>query len=130
MSAPDTNEIETAIRKVFDEGCAAWNRGDLDGYLASYWDSNHALWISGGAMKRGRAAIVDAYKSRFSTPSQMGQLAVADLEVDVLSQTDATAFGRWQLVMESGTSTGVFTVQLRRIQDTWYFVSDHSSTLG
>ena len=127
MSSPENKEIEAAIRKVFDEGCAAWNRGDLDGYLASYWASSQTLWISGGVLKRGKAAIVDSYMSRFSTPAQMGRLTVADLEIDVLTPTDATAFGRWQLVAERGTAAGFFTVQLRKIEGTWLFVSDHSS---
>ena len=130
MSGPDTKGIEAAIRAVFDASCAAWNRGDLDGYLASYWDSSQTLWISGGMLKRGRAAIVDAYKSRFSTPSGMGHLTLADLEIDVMSQTEATAFGYWRLVAENGTANGVFTVQLKKIEGTWVFVSDHSSTLA
>jgi uncharacterized protein (TIGR02246 family) len=130
MSAPDTKEIDAAIRSVFDEGCAAWNRGDLDGYLASYWDSEKTLWISGGSLRRGKAAIVDSYRSRFATPARMGHLTIADLEVDVLTPTDATAFGYWKLMGENGTATGVFTVQLRKREGIWEFVSDHSSTLA
>ena len=72
MSAPDTKEIDATIRSVFDEGCAAWNLGDLDGYLASYWDSDQTIWVSNGSLRRGSQAIAAAYKSRFSSPSQMG----------------------------------------------------------
>lgn len=129
ISATESKKNEFAIRKVFEAGCAAWNDGDLDGYLASYWDSNKTIWVSSGTLRRGREAIVAAYKARFSTPQQMGKLSLAELEIDVLTTTDAIAFGRWMLVVEDKTAKGFFTVQLRKIEGTWLFVSDHSSTL-
>jgi uncharacterized protein (TIGR02246 family) len=128
ISATENKEIEDAIRQVFEAGCAAWNRGDLDGYLAGYWDSNKTIWISSGSLTRGRKAIVAAYKTRFSTPQQMGKLTLAELEIDVLTPTDAIAFGRWMLVVDNEDSKGFFTVQLRKLEGTWLFVSDHSST--
>jgi uncharacterized protein (TIGR02246 family) len=128
ISAQEIEKTEAAIRSVFKASSAAWNRGDLDGYLASYWDSDKTIWISSGSLTRGRKAIVAAYKARFSTPQQLGTLRLAQLEIDVLTGTDATAFGRWMLVVEDKMAEGFFTVQLRKIDGTWLFVSDHSST--
>jgi uncharacterized protein (TIGR02246 family) len=128
ISATERKKNETTIREVFEAGCAAWNRGDLDGYLSSYWDSDKTIWISSGSLTRGKKAIVAAYKARFSTPQQMGKLTLAELEIDLLTNTDAIAFGRWMLVVDSKTANGFFTVQLRKIEGTWLMVSDHSST--
>jgi uncharacterized protein (TIGR02246 family) len=128
ISATESKKTEAAIRKVFEAGCMAWNRGDLDGYLASYWDSDQTIWVSGGSLIRGRKAIEAAYKVRFSTPGQMGTLSLSELEIDVLTTADAIAFGRWKLVFEAKAAEGFFTVQLRKIEDTWLLVSDHSST--
>ena len=126
--ATEMRNIETAIRSVFEAGCAAWNRGDLDGYLASYWDSEQTIWISNGFLTRGSKAIEAAYRARFSTPSQMGKLTVLELDIDVLTTEDAIAFGRWMLVIDNQSSTGFFTVQLKKIEGAWLFVSDHAST--
>jgi hypothetical protein len=71
---------------------------------------------------------VKACKARFSTPLQMGELTFAELEIDVLTTKDAIAFGRWMLVVEGKMAKGFFTVQLKKIDSTWLFVSDHSST--
>jgi uncharacterized protein (TIGR02246 family) len=129
ISAAERNEIEAAIRDVFGAGCAAWNRGDLDGYLASYWASDKTIWISNGSLRRGRNAIEAAYRSRFQNPQQVGKLTVTDLEIDVLTTRDAIAFGRWMLLADDGeSSTGFFTVQLKKIEGKWLFVSDHSSS--
>lgn len=127
LSTTERNKIESAIRNVFDEGCAAWNRGDLDGYLASYWDSEKTLWISSGVLTRGKQAIVAAYKTRFTATPHVGTLALEELEIDVLTPADAIAFGRWLLVLEEDVAKGFFTVQLRKIDGTWFFVMDHSS---
>jgi uncharacterized protein (TIGR02246 family) len=128
--AAEIMEAETTIRSVFEAGCAAWNRGDLEGYLASYWDSDRTLWISNGSLKRGSKAIAEAYRARFSTPSQMGKLTLLELDIDVLTPEDAFAFGRWMLAIDNESSTGFFTVQLRKIEGAWLFVSDHASTSG
>ena len=71
ISVIESKKIEVAIRNVFEAGCAAWNIGDLDGYLASYWDSSKTIWISSGSLIRGKKAIAEAYKARFSTPEKM-----------------------------------------------------------
>ncbi|HSL42019.1 MAG TPA: SgcJ/EcaC family oxidoreductase [Anaerolineales bacterium] len=127
LATTERGKTESAIRKVFEESCAAWNRGDLDGYLASYWDSEKTLWISSGSLTRGKAAIAAAYKRRFSMGQPMGKLSVAELEIDVLTPDDAIAFGRWILDLEGTPSQGFFTVQLRKIEGTWLFVCDHAS---
>jgi len=128
ISATEIKENEVAIRNVFEDGCAAWNRGDLDGYLAGYWDSDKTIWISGGSLTRGKKAIVAACKARFSTPQQMGKLTLTELEIDVLTSMDAIAFGHWRLVIEGKAAEGFFTVQLKKIEDNWLYVADHSST--
>ena len=129
ISTTESKKAEGAIRNVFEAGCAAWNRGDLDGYLASYWDSSRTLWISSGSLTRGKNAIVAAYKARFSTSRPMGKLIVDELEIDVLTPMDAIAFGRWRLVVDDQASRGFFTIQLRNMEGTWLFVADHSSPL-
>ena len=127
LSASDRIKSEAAIRKVFEEGCTACNRGDLDGYLATYWDSEKTLWISGGSLARGRGAIVAAYKTRFSKPETMGKLTLPELEIDGLTAADAFAFGRWILIVDGKQGNGFFTVLLRKIEGAWLMVSDHSS---
>ena len=128
ISAAERKKTEAAIRGAFEAACAAWNHGDLDGYLASYWDSDQTIWISSGVLTLGREAIVAAYKSRFANPQQMGKLTLAALEIEILTPTDAIASGRWMLALESGSSQGFFSVELKKIEGAWLFVSDRSST--
>ena len=118
------------IRAVFESGCAAWNRGDIDGYLSDYWHSDKVRWVSEGKVSYGFEAIASAFKARFDSPENMGKLEVADLEIQLLSENDALAFGAWTQTTRTATRTGVFTVHMKKINGEWLVVSDHSSTSG
>ena len=83
------------IRAIFESSCAAWNRGDIDGYLAAYWHSDKVRWVSEGIVSYGFEAIASAYKARFSSPDNIGRLEVANLEIQLVNESDALVFGAW-----------------------------------
>ena len=122
--------IEATIRARFEAGSAAWNRGDIEGYLAGYWDSDRTRWASGGTVVRGKKAIAATFRSRFASPQQMGKIKVTDLEIEVLTGTDALAFGHLAHIVGDMVRRGVFTVHVRKIGGDWFVVSDHFSTTG
>lgn len=45
--------VEEEIRKVIQDQADAWNRGDIEGYMRGYWNSEETLFISGGNLTRG-----------------------------------------------------------------------------
>ena len=116
------------IRAVFESGCASWNRGDIDGYLAAYWNSDKVRWVSEGTVRHGFEAIATAFKARFDSPDNIGRLEVANLEIQLLGENDALVFGGWILTTPAAGRHGVFTVHLKKIDGKWLIVSDHSST--
>ncbi len=130
QESADNPDIETTILARFEEGRAAWNRGDLDGYLAGYWDSDKTRWASGGTVLYGKNAIVEAFRARFPSPKEMGSIETAHLEIDVLSETDALVFGRLVHTVGDKNQTGIFTVHLQKMGDNWFVVSDHFSAVG
>jgi len=73
---------------------------------------------------------VAAYQDRLSTSQNLGKLTVAELQIDILTAADAIAFGRWSLGVVDESSGGFFTVQLKKIEGAWLFVTDHASTSG
>ena len=118
------------IHAMFEESCAAWNRGDIDGHLADYWHSDKVRWVSEGTVRYGFEAIAAGFKARFDSPGNMGRLEVANLDIQLLGESDALAFGAWIQTTPTARRHGVFTVHLKKIDDDWLIVSDHSSTSG
>ena len=77
LPTTERERTESAIRKVFEEGCAAWNRGDLDGYLASYWDSEPiscARLETGMAIPYSLSGYALSWSSLCSRPENMAFL--------------------------------------------------------
>jgi hypothetical protein len=78
MTAQTTKQ-EEAIRKVMDDQAAAWNRGDLEGFMAGYWRSEKLTFISGTDVTRGWQQTLDNYKKSYNSKEKMGTLMFSDL---------------------------------------------------
>ena len=118
----------SAIHDAFDTWTAAWNNGDLDGYLAGYWESEQTRYISNGKVIQGHAAIVAHYKSRLGESADFGRLELLQFEVELLGERDALVFGRFCHTHNDTAVTGAFTIHLRNFDGTWLIVLDHSSS--
>lgn len=116
---------ENEIKAVFLTGQTAWNNGDLDRYLETF--AADARMITGGTVLTGRTAIKASYQARFTTPEAMGTLTLSNLTVDLETENEALVFGRFQVNGENGTVAGYFTVHLRRYDQGWLILSDHTS---
>jgi ketosteroid isomerase-like protein len=120
-------DVEEQIRDRFKEATEAWNRGDLNTYLAGYWDSEETRWISGGMIIRGVEAIRARYKSLYDSPEKLGKLEVKDLEIDILTDSNALLVGKWSHTAGQLTRVGVFTIHMKKIQGEWVIATDHAS---
>ena len=107
---------------------AAWNNGEIDGFMLHYWASEDLRFASGGMVNRGWQATSDGYKKRYPDKATMGELAFHNLEVKVLSHDYAQVFGRWELTREHDKPGGLFTLLLNKIDGKWVIVSDHTSS--
>ena len=123
------------IQSCFDKWAQAWNEGDINGYLDGYSDIPSVRYVSTKMVTRGKENIVKLFQER----GAKGKLSLLHLESDIIGQDDAICFGQYRLVEEchvdgdnSGNQEekvheGCFTVHVRRIQNEWKIISDHSS---
>src|SRR5438270_3024861 len=102
-------ETETAVRAVLDAQVRAWNKGDLEGFMAGYWRSPKLSFSSGNDVTRGWDATLERYKKRYrSEGAEMGQLTFRDLDIEPLGPDAALVRGRWQLVRSKDKPGGIF----------------------
>ena len=120
---------EAAIRALLAAQVAAWNKGDLEGYMAGYWNSPELTFYSGGSVTSGWRSTLERYRKAYQGGNRaMGQLEFKGLEVTPLSAEAAVARGHWLLRMPDGAKRrGLFTLVLRRFAEGWRIVHDHSS---
>jgi uncharacterized protein (TIGR02246 family) len=126
----ENNDSKTvaAIRAVLDAQVAAWNRGDIDGFMNGYWRSPETVFISGDTVTHGWQTVLDRYKKGYSTREKMGTLTFSDLEIKVISKDAAVALGRWQLARAGDNPHGRFTLIFRKTSEGWRIVHDHTSS--
>jgi len=126
--APEAAERD-AILAALNASAAEWNKGNLDGYMAVYWNSPDLTFSSGANTTRGYQAALDRYKRNYQAPGrEMGQLDYRDVRVDILCADTAFVRGFWHLVQSGGKEPhGVFTLLLRKFPGGWKIVHDHSS---
>jgi len=119
---------DRAVRDVLETQRDAWNRGDLDGFMAGYERSPNLVFTSGGKIRRGWQETHDKYRAKYGTDkSTMGHLAFEVLAVQVLGADGAIVLGRWRLTETPSAGGGVFSVALVRTAGGWRIVHDHTS---
>jgi ketosteroid isomerase-like protein len=115
------------IRAVMVAQEAAWNRGDIDGFMKGYARSRTTVFVSGDTITRGWQTVRDRYKKKYATARQMGRLMFSDLEITPVGRDAAVVLGRWELKRKSDRPHGRFTLLFRRTPNGWRIVHDHTS---
>jgi len=123
--APQAAEKE--IKAVLDLQQAAWNRGDIDGFMAFYWKSGDLTFQSANRRTHGWTEVLTRYKKTYPS-GKMGKLEFADLAVHLLSPDSAFVLGRFELDLDGSLKEGVFTLILKRTAEGWRIVHDHTSS--
>ena len=126
LASGATNDA-TQIRAVMSAQVAAWNRGDIDGFMAGYARSDTTEFVSGDKITRGWQTVRDRYRKKYSSREKMGRLAFSDIKVTLLGADAAMVLGRWQLVRQNDKPHGIFTLLFRRTPAGWRIVHDHTS---
>ena len=106
---------------------AAWNRGDIDGFMNAYARSDATEFIAGDKLSRGWQTVRDRYKKKYDSREKMGTLIFSELRITRLGGNVALVIGRWRLVRKSDKAHGRFTLLFRRTPDGWRIVHDHTS---
>jgi len=116
-----------AILKLLDTQTAAWNKGDLQGFMKGYWENDSLRFIGKSGITYGWNNTLANYKRGYPDTAAMGKLQFTILVVKKLSPRYYEVVGKWYLKRSIGDASGHYTLLLRKIKGSWVIVSDHSS---
>jgi uncharacterized protein (TIGR02246 family) len=126
---------EAQIRAVISAQTAAWNRGDIPGFMQAYEDSPQTTFI-GATVRKGYQPILERYKQAYQGKAQMGTLTFSDLDIRLLpgacgKQELALVTGKFHLDRtakgEATKDDGVFSLVWRKSPKGWKIILDHTS---
>jgi ketosteroid isomerase-like protein len=118
---------EGLIRVMLQAQAAEWNRGNIEGYLVGYWQSDSLVFLGKSGPTYGYKATLERYKKSYPDAASMGQLTTTILKIRLLSPDYAYVTGRWDLVRTAGNLSGYYTLLLRKTGSEWIIIEDHSS---
>jgi ketosteroid isomerase-like protein len=122
-------DVKSQVVQVLESQRAAWNRHDLEAFMAGYWNSPDLTFFSGANRSSGWQSTLDHYRKTYQSEGhKMGKLEFSDLNVQELSPHAAFVRGAWKLTMpDKKTPHGLFTLVFRKFPDGWKIVHDHTS---
>jgi ketosteroid isomerase-like protein len=118
---------EQLIRNAIEEQRNAWNSGDKERFMQTYWQSDSLMFIGKSGVTYGWQATLDNYKKGYPDTAAMGKLDFNILEVKRLSAIYFFVVGKWHLTRSIGNVGGHFTLLFRKVKDKWLIIADHSS---
>ena len=134
-SRPDDTPDKTsdaaaaAIRQVLTTQTAAWNRGDIPGFMQGYWHSDSLVFIGRKGPSYGWQQTLVNYQKSYPDAATMGQLDFSGLRITTLAPDAAQVVGHWHLARpKAGDVQGYFLLVLRQVESKWVVVADHTNS--
>jgi ketosteroid isomerase-like protein len=118
---------EKSIRQLLKTQTESWNRGDIEGFMQTYWKSDSLMFIGKSGVHFGWQETLNNYKKGYPDTTAMGKLSFDIITVKKLSAEYYYVVGKWMLKRTIGDLSGYYDLLLRKIKGRWYIVSDHSS---
>jgi len=118
---------EAKIRNLLNDQTAAWNRGDIEGFMEGYWKNDSLMFIGKSGINWGWQKTLENYKKGYPDSIAMGKLSFDLIVVKRLSFQYYYVVGKWMLARTIGDLSGHFNLLLKKIKGKWVIVADHSS---
>ena len=118
---------ETSIRQLLATQTECWNRGDIDGFMKTYWKNDSLMFIGKTGVHFGWQETLNNYKKSYPDTTAMGKLSFDIIDIKKLSPVYYYLVGKWMLKRSIGDVSGYYNLLLKKINGRWYIIADHSS---
>lgn len=118
-----------AIEQVLHNQEAAWNAGDIEGFMRGYQNSPETTFI-GKTMEHGYQNILERYRRAYANHDAMGKLDFSDLQVRMLGKDHAVVTGKFHLTRTAGgggDASGIYSLVFEKEPEGWRIILDHTT---
>ena len=116
--------MELAVRAEMARQEAAWDAGDIPGFMAGY--APEVCFVSRADRTCGRDSVTRRYQRRYPDRAAMGDLRFTISEVLPAGTGHAWCTGSWTLVRAADTLDGGFSLLWQKRPEGWRIVRDHT----
>ena len=118
---------ESAIREILNEQTQAWNQGNIERFMKTYWENDSLMFIGKNGVTYGWLNTLNNYKRNYPDTTAMGKLTFTILSVKRLSSKYFHVVGKWHLQRSIGNLGGHYNLLFQKIKGKWVIIADHSS---
>lgn len=122
--------MKQEIIALLDKQVEAWNEGNLEKFMETYWKSERLVFVGSRGPSYGWHAALDNYKKGYPEKKTMGHLKFKVLDISKIDTKTVFVVGRFELTREVGNVAGHYTLVSQKMEGHWLIVSDHSSVEG
>ena len=115
------------IKNLLFEQADAWNSGDIDAFMQTYWKSDQLLFSNANDVTYGWQPTLENYKKRYPSRDTMGQLTFEIIELLKLNNKTAMMIGAWELERKNDRPGGRFMLLWKKIKRQWKIIADQTS---
>ena len=127
-SAASEPDFATQVESLLNVQAAAWNGGDLEGFMSGYSPSPTTTYFGSGGLIEGYDAIRERYAPDFEAGATRDSLRFEALQAREVETRVGVATARYVLERDGTvTSTGPFTLVLLNVEGVWMIVHDQSA---
>ena len=121
------DDERAAILAVLTAQQSDWNKGDIRGFMAGYWNSSELTFAETRGFTRGWQPVMERYEKNYADKAAMGTLDFSVREIRQLGPDAALVLGKWHLQRKAGDVGGIFTLVFQRFSEGWRIVHDHTT---
>lgn len=111
-----------AVVATVQAQAAAWNDGDLDGFMNGFWNDPEFTFITGTTVTKGWKETFKRYRDGYGEKGDLGRLVYSNLEARLLAPETASVVGRYAFQRGEASSAGTMTLVVRRFEGAWRVV--------
>ena len=115
------------IKSILLQQQKAWNSGNIDAFMTSYWRSPKLQFGGANGVTKGWQQTLEGYKKRYPTRDAMGKLTFKVKDLTRHSKKVISLTGSWDLERKQDSPGGHFILIWRKIKGQWLIVADHTS---
>ena len=104
-----------------------WSNGDLEAFMEGYIKSDSLKFVGSRGITYGWQQTLDNYKKGYPTKEHTGTLTFKLLDFDQLADDVFLVIGEYHLKRSVEDADGMFSIILKKIEDEWKIIADHSS---
>jgi len=121
------SKAEQEIISVLHTQDEAWNNGNIEAFMQTYWKHDSLMFIGKSGVTYGWLNTLNNYKKGYPDTMAMGKLHFDLIQIKKLSRKYYHVVGKWYLTRSIGNLEGHFTLLIQKIKGRWYIIADHSS---